>query len=109
MLKREAEILGEKVYIGIPSPDELCQIILSEDYPMDRQSIINDLRVSFNEFTYVMVTIWYSDPEYTKPYRVSMSRMLDIGTSDFHEWAEFDLDYNLTNDPSLKLLIELYK
>ena len=83
MLKRKAIINNVLVYIGIPSPEELYEIILDEFHPLDKESLIHDLDFAFKHFNYVMATIWYSDPEYSNPYKVSLTRALDEQETSF--------------------------
>ena len=109
MLKRKAIINGVPVYIGIPSPEELYEIILDEFHPLDKESLIHDLDFSFKHYNYVMATIWYSDPEYSNPYRVTLTELLDENNTCFHEWALYDPEYNLSHDVVIRALVELYK
>ena len=109
MLKRKAIINGVLVYIGIPSPEELCEIILDENHPLDKESLIHDLDFAFKYFNYVMATIWYSNPEYSNPYRVSLTRALDEQETSFLDWALYDPEYNLSHDTAIRVLVELYK
>ena len=109
MLKRKAIINNVLVYIGIPSPEELYEIILDEFHPLDKESLIHDLDFAFKYFNYVMATIWYSDPEYSNPYRVTLTRALEENETSFFEWALYVPEYNLSHDVVIRALIELYK
>ena len=109
MLKRKAIISNVKVYIGIPSPEELYEIILDEFHSLDTESLIHDLDFAFKNFNYVMATIWYSDPEYSNPCRVSLTRALEENDTSFYEWALYDPEYNLSHDVLIRALVELYK
>ena len=109
MLKRKAIINDVLVYIGIPSPEELYEIILDEFHPLDKERLIHDLDCAFEDFNYVMATIWYSDPEYSNPYRVTLTGALEENETSFFEWALYDPEYNLSNDVVIRALVELYK
>lgn len=109
MLKRKAIIGGVLVYIGIPSPEELYEIILGEFHPLAKESLIHDLDYAFEYYNYVMATIWYSDPEYSNPYRVTLTKLLEENESSFHEWALYDPEYNLSHDVVIRALVKLYK
>lgn len=114
MLKRKAIINNVLVYIGIPSPEELYEIILDEFHPLDKESLIHDLDFAFKHFNYVMATIWYSDPEYSNPYKVTFTKVtftreLDENETSFNEWALYDPEYNLSHDVVIRALVELYK
>ena len=109
MLKRKAIIDNVHVYIGIPSPEELYEIILDEFHPLDTERLIHDLDSAFKNFNYVMATIWYLDPEYSNPYKVSLTRELDENETSFNEWVLYDPEYNLSHDVVLRALVELYK
>ena len=109
MLKRKAIINDVLVYIGIPSPEELCEIILDEFHPLDKESLIHDLDFAFKHYNYAMATIWYSDPEYSNPYRVTFTRGLEVNEKSFNEWALYDPEYNLSHDVVIRALVELYK
>ena len=109
MLKRKAIINNVLVYIGIPSPEELYEIILDEFHLLDKESLIHELDFAFEYFNHVMATIWYSDPEYSNPYRVTFSRLLKENETSFNEWALYDPEYNLSHDVVLRALVELYK
>ena len=109
MLKRKAIINDVLVYIGIPSPEELYEIILDEFHPLDKESLIHDLDSAFKHFNYVMATIWYSDPEYSNPYKVSLTMAFEEDETYFYEWALYDPEYNLSHDVVIRALVELYK
>ena len=109
MLKRKAIIDDVLVYIGIPSPEELYEIILDEFNPLDKESLIHALDFAFKYFNYVMATIWYSDPEYSNPYSVTLTRELDENETSFSEWVLYDPEYNLSHDVVIRALVELYK
>ena len=109
MLKRKAIINDVLVYIGIPSPEELYEIILDEFNPLDKESVIHDLAFAFKDFNYVMATIWYSDPEYSNPYSVTLTKALEEDETGFFEWALYDPEYNLSHDVAIRALVELYK
>ena len=109
MLKRKAIINDVLVYIGIPSPEELYEIILDEFHPLDKESLIHDLDFAFEYLNYVMATIWYSDPEYSNPYTITVFRALEENETSFFEWALYDPEYNLSHDVVIRALVELYK
>ena len=109
MLKRKAIINNVLVYIGIPSPEELYEIILDEFHPLDKEILIHDLDFVFEHFNYVMATIWYSDPEYSNPYKVTLTRAFEENQTTFLEWALYDPEYNLSHDVVIRALVELYK
>ena len=109
MLKRKAIINDVYVYIGIPSPEELYEIILDEFHPLDTESLIYDLDFAFEYFNHVMATIWYSDPEYSNPYRVTLTGALEENETSSFEWALYDPEYNLSHDVVIRALVELYK
>ena len=109
MLKRKAIINSVLVYIGIPSPEELCEIILDEFHPLDKESLIHDLDFAFKYTNYVMAIIWYSDPEYSNPYKVTLTMAFEEDETYFYEWASYDPEYNLSHDVIIRALVELYK
>lgn len=109
MLKRKAIINNVLVYIGIPSPEELYEIILDEFHPLDKERLIHDLDSAFKDCNYVMATIWYSDPEYSNPYRVTLTTAFEEDETCFFEWALYDPEYNLSHDVAIRALVELYK
>ena len=56
-----------------------------------------------------MATIWYSDPEYSNPYKVTLTMALEENDTSFYEWASYDHEYNLSHDVVIRALVELYK
>lgn len=109
MLKRKAIISDVLVYIGVPSPEELYEIILDKFHPLDTESLIHDLDSAFEDYNYVMATIWYSDPEYSNPCRVTLTKAFEENDTCFKEWALYDPEYNLSHDVLIRALVELYK